>query len=70
MHEYTVWQIRQDRMRELTREADAHRLALKARESRTGRDPRRMLPRWLTFGLPRVVQPRARRSPGPVGLHR
>ena len=70
MHEYTPWQIKQDRMRELMREADAQRLAAKAREGRTPHDPRRTLPRWLSLGLARFLQPRARRSAAPVGMHR
>ena len=49
MHEYTAWQIRQDRMQELTREADARRIAMKAREGRKRRRSRPIL-RWFSLG--------------------
>ena len=51
MHEYTAWQVHEDRMRELTREADAFRLAARAREGQTRQGPRSLLRRWLSFGL-------------------
>ena len=53
MHEYTVWQIRRDRIQELTREADARRLAMKAREGRSPR-PSRPILRWFSPGLFRL----------------
>ena len=37
MHDYTAWQVHEDRMREFTREADAFRLAAKAKEGQTRR---------------------------------
>ena len=54
MHDYTVLQVHEDRMREMTRKADAYRLAVNAKEGRTRRDRRPILPRWLSFGLSRL----------------
>jgi hypothetical protein len=54
MHDYTAWQVHDDRMRELTREADATRLAAIAKEGRPRRDPRTKLRRWMAFGLSRL----------------
>ena len=54
MHDYTALHIHEDKMRELTQKADAHRLAASAKEGRTRRDPRPILPRWLSFDLFRL----------------
>ena len=51
MHDYTAWQVHEDRMREFTREADAFRLAARAKEGQTREDTRSLLRRWLSFGL-------------------
>ena len=50
MHDYTAWQVHDDRMRDLTREADASRLAAIAKEGRSRRHPRTILRGWLAFG--------------------
>ena len=62
MHEYTAWQAHDDRMRDFTREADAARLAAKAREGQTRQGPRALLSRWLPSGLggrrhPTIAEP-------------
>ena len=63
MHNYnTVRAIHDDRMRELTRKADAHRLAANAREGRARRDPSQRVRRWLSSGSVRQWFD-ARRSP-------
>ena len=51
MHDYTAWKIHDDRMQELTREADAARLAAIAQEGQPGRGPRALLRRLLSSGL-------------------
>ena len=51
MHDYTAWKIHDDRMRELTREADATRLAAIAKEGQGRNVGRARLRRWLSFGL-------------------
>jgi hypothetical protein len=50
MHDYTAWQVHEDRMRDLTREADAFRLAAIAKEGKPRRGPRALL-RWVRGGL-------------------
>ena len=55
MHEYTVWRIQEERMQELTRQADAHRLAVKAKEGRARR-PSRPILRWFSLGLFRLFR--------------
>jgi hypothetical protein len=50
MHDFTARQFHDHRMGELTREADAYRLAANAKEGRTRRDARLHWPRWLSFG--------------------
>ena len=64
MHEYTAWQVHEDRMRELTREADAFRLAVRAGQGQTRQGPRSLLRRWLSFGLAHLSVG-AWRSPAP-----
>jgi len=54
MHDYTAWKIHDDRMQELTREADASRLAAIAKEGQPGQGARAVLRRWLSFGLAHV----------------
>jgi hypothetical protein len=54
MHDYTAWQVHEDRMRELTREADASRLAAIAREGQPRSGPRVLLRRWVLGGLSRL----------------
>ena len=54
MHDYTAWQVHEDRMRELTREADASRLAAIAREGQPRRGPHALLRCWLSVGLARL----------------
>ena len=50
MHEYTAWQVHDDRMRDLTREADASRLAAIAKQGQNWRRPPTFLRGWLSFG--------------------
>jgi len=50
MHDYTAWQVHEDRMRELTREADASRLAAIAKVGQPRRDPHALI-RWVLGGL-------------------
>ena len=38
MHDYTAWQVHEDRIRALTRDADAYRLAAIAKQGRTRRN--------------------------------
>ena len=64
MHEYTAWQVHEDRMRELTREADAFRLAARAREGQTLQGLSSLLRRWLSIGLAHLSV-EAWRSPAP-----
>ena len=64
MHDYTAWQVHEDRMRELTREADAFRLAASAKEGRTRQGAGALLRRWLAFGQAHL-RVEARRSPTP-----
>jgi hypothetical protein len=54
MHDYTASHIHEGRMRELTREADAVRLAAVARAGRTPRDTRRGPRRLLSVGVFRL----------------
>ena len=54
MHDYTAWQAHDHRMRELTRESDASRLAAMAKAGQTRRHPRGTPRRWLSFGLSRI----------------
>ncbi len=54
MHDYTAWQVHEDRMRELTREADASRLAAIARDGQTRQGARALLRRWLSLGRARL----------------
>jgi hypothetical protein len=54
MHDYTAWQVHEDRIRELTRDADASRLAATARGARPELNPGTPLRRWLSAGLSRL----------------
>jgi hypothetical protein len=54
MHDYTAWQVHEDRMRELTREADASRLAAIAKEGQQPRNPLTLLRRWVSLGVSRL----------------
>jgi hypothetical protein len=54
MHEYTAGLFHEDRMRELTREADASRLAAIAKVGQPRRHPRALVLRWLSFGVSHV----------------
>ena len=54
MHDYTQRQFHDHRMAELTREADAYRLASNAKEGRTRLDAGLRWPRWLSFGPSRL----------------
>lgn len=54
MHEYTAGLFHEDRMRELTREADASRLAAIAKLGQPRRHPRALVLRWLSFGVSHV----------------
>ena len=67
MHDYTASQLHEGRMRELTRDADAYRLAAtaKAGRERKQRDPRPRTDRGLSFATVRVWL-QARRSPRPA----
>ena len=62
MHDYTAWKIHDDRMQELTREADASRLAAIAKEGQARHGGRALLRRWLSFGLAHLFH-EAWRSP-------
>lgn len=53
MHDYTVWQFHNDRTRELTRDADASRLAAIAKDGQPRRNPRALLHK-LSVGLTRL----------------
>ena len=53
MHDYTASQLHEGRMRDLTQKADAYRLATTARQGRTRRNPRALLPHF-SFSLPRL----------------
>ena len=55
MHDYTAWQFHHDRTRELTRDADASRLAAIANEGHSRRS-RRALLRKLSVGLTRLAR--------------
>ena len=54
MHDYTVWKVHDDRMQELTREAEASRLAAIAKEGQPRHGARVLLRRLLSFGLAHV----------------
>ena len=69
MHDYTAWQVHEDRMREFTREADASRLAAMPRKGKRGK-ARALLRRWvrsawptLSVGTWRSPTPEHRRTP-------
>ena len=64
MHDYTAWQVHEDRMREFTREADAFRLAATAKEGQTKQGARSLPRRWLSFGIAHLSVG-AWRSPAP-----
>jgi hypothetical protein len=64
MHDYTAWKIHDDRMQELTREADAFRLAATAKEGQRRQGARVFLRRWLSFSLAHLSV-EAWRSPTP-----
>ena len=64
MHDYTAWQVHEDRMRELTREADAFRLAARAREGQERHGAGSLLRRWLAF-VQAHLRLEAWRSPTP-----
>ena len=64
MHDYTAWQVHEDRMREFAREADAFRLAARAKEGQSREDARSRLQRWLSFGIAHLSVG-AWRSPAP-----
>ena len=49
MHDYTAQHFHEDRMRELTRDADASRLAAVAREGQPRRHPSTEARRWLSI---------------------
>jgi hypothetical protein len=66
MHDYTAQQVHEDRMRELTREADAHRLAAAVRRGRSRRDRGPGALGWLPFSTFRHWFD-ARRSPRAAG---
>lgn len=51
MHEYTAWKVHEDRLRDLTREGDASRLAAIARAARPRRRRVAMLRRWVASTL-------------------
>ena len=51
MHDYTAWKVHEDRLRELTQEGDASRLAAIAREAAPVRGRRSVLRRWLPSWL-------------------
>ena len=74
MHDYTVWKVHDDRMQELTREADASRLAAIAKAGQTRRHPRAILRHWLLLGLSRlslaVWRRPADKSVDPIAAHR
>jgi hypothetical protein len=70
MHDYTAGKVHQDRMRDLTREADEYRLAKIAKEGLTRRNRRALLRRWLSLGVSRLSR-ETRHSPEsakPAGL--
>ena len=48
MHDYTLWKVHNDRLRERTEEADAFRLAAIARAGRPRRHPGAIVRRWLS----------------------
>ena len=54
MHDYTVWKVHDDRMQELTREADASRLAAIAKEGQPRHGAHGRLRSWLSFALAHV----------------
>jgi hypothetical protein len=64
MHDYTAWKVHEDRMRDLTREADAFRLAATAKEGQTMQGARSLPRRLLSFGLAHLSV-EAWRSPAP-----
>lgn len=66
MHDYTAWLIHDDRMRDLTRDAEASMLAAIAKEGRPARHPGAGVLRLLRSGLLRIS--RRRGDPGAEDL--